>query len=260
MITANNSWVLAYDNLSNLKPWLSDVFCMLSTGGGFATRKNYTDEGEMIFDSQRPIILNGINVLAYNHDLVDRCIIINLPQIKKKDRRPEAEIMNNFKKAQPSILGGLCSAISTAIKNHPNISLTSYPRMADFAKWVTAAEPALPWGEGDFMKCYNLNRVEAIERSLETDPVAEAVIEMMKHMKKWSGTATDLRETLEGDPGKENGYVSLNVIQSKSWPKVPHVLSGRLKRASTFLFEIGIEVIFQPRESNKRGITIRKIK
>jgi hypothetical protein len=125
---------------------------------------------------------------------------------------------------------------------------------------ITAAEPALPWDKGDFMKCYNLNRVEAIERSLETDPVAEAVIEMMKHVKKWSGTATDLRESLEGDPGKENGYVSLNVIQSKIWPKVPHVLSGRLKRASTFLSEIGIEVIFQPRESNKRGITIRRIK
>ena len=255
MITANNSLVLAYDNLSNLKPWLSDAFCKLSTGGGFATRKNYTDEEEMIFDSKRPIILNGINVLAYNHDLVDRCIIINLPRIKEKDRRPEDEIMKDFEKAQPSILGGLCSAISTAIRNHPNISLTSYPRMADFAKWVTAAEPALPWGEGDFMKCYNLNRAEAIERSLETDPVAEAVIEMMKHGKSWSGTASELLKKLEN-----SGFVSLKVIQSKLWPKAPHALSGRLKRGSTFLFEIGIEVIFHPRESDKRGITIRRIK
>ena len=35
MIGANNSWCLAYDNLSHIPPWLSDALCRLSTGGGF---------------------------------------------------------------------------------------------------------------------------------------------------------------------------------------------------------------------------------
>jgi hypothetical protein len=55
MIAANNSWCLAYDNLSHVPPWLSDALCRLSTGGGFATRELYADQDEIIFDSQRHI-------------------------------------------------------------------------------------------------------------------------------------------------------------------------------------------------------------
>src|SRR5262249_52876504 len=38
MIAARNGWVLAFDNLSGLPPWLSDGLCRLATGSGFATR------------------------------------------------------------------------------------------------------------------------------------------------------------------------------------------------------------------------------
>ena len=43
MIAATNSWVVALDNLSDLRPWLSDALCRLATGGGFSTRELYTD-------------------------------------------------------------------------------------------------------------------------------------------------------------------------------------------------------------------------
>ena len=64
MIGANNSWCLAYDNLSHVPPWLSDALCRLSTGGGFATRELYTDQDEVIFDSQRPVLLTSIEEVA----------------------------------------------------------------------------------------------------------------------------------------------------------------------------------------------------
>lgn len=35
-IAATNAWVIALDNISNLKPWLSDGLCRLSTGGDLA--------------------------------------------------------------------------------------------------------------------------------------------------------------------------------------------------------------------------------
>jgi hypothetical protein len=43
MIAASSAWVVAYDNLSSLQPWLSDALCRLATGGGFATRELYSD-------------------------------------------------------------------------------------------------------------------------------------------------------------------------------------------------------------------------
>jgi hypothetical protein len=64
MIAATNGWCLSLDNLSHVPPWLSDAICRLATGGGFATRALYTDSDEVLFDAQRPVILNGIEELA----------------------------------------------------------------------------------------------------------------------------------------------------------------------------------------------------
>jgi hypothetical protein len=58
-IAANNGYVLAFDNVSGLPAWISDTLCRLATGGGFAVRQLYTDQDEILFDAQRPIILNG---------------------------------------------------------------------------------------------------------------------------------------------------------------------------------------------------------
>ena len=45
MIAATNSWVTAFDNLSYLKMDQSDALCRLATGGGFATRTLYENNG-----------------------------------------------------------------------------------------------------------------------------------------------------------------------------------------------------------------------
>ncbi len=47
MIAANNSYLLAFDNLSGLPHWLSDALCRLATGGSFAVRQLYTDDEEV---------------------------------------------------------------------------------------------------------------------------------------------------------------------------------------------------------------------
>src|SRR5262249_55588755 len=48
MIAATNGWLLAFDNLSVLRGWLSDALCRLSTEGGFSTRELYTDQDEVL--------------------------------------------------------------------------------------------------------------------------------------------------------------------------------------------------------------------
>ena len=51
--------------------------------------------------------------------------------------------------------------------------------MADFAEWIVAAEPALPWASGDFLKAYQGNQQDANDLTLEASPVAQAVREFM---------------------------------------------------------------------------------
>src|SRR5258708_23267047 len=56
MIAANHSYLLAFDNLSDLPSSLSDAFCRLASGGSFAVRQLYTDEDEVLFQAARPIL------------------------------------------------------------------------------------------------------------------------------------------------------------------------------------------------------------
>jgi len=74
VIAANNSHVLAFDNLSGLPHALSDAFCRLATGASFGLRQLYTDADEVLFQAARPILLNGIDDVIGRSDLADRAL------------------------------------------------------------------------------------------------------------------------------------------------------------------------------------------
>lgn len=247
-IAANNAHVLAFDNLSGLPNWLSDALARVATGGGFATRELYTNSDEAIFDFMRPIILNGIEDVISRQDLLDRAILFNLPPIPEDQRRPEHEFWREFEEARPRILGALLDAVAEGLRNIEAIKLERLPRMADFAKWVVACEPALPWPPGAFMEAYTGNRAEAVDLALESDLVASAIRDLLVGREAWSGTATDLLEALEEHvPERQRG--------TRAWPKTARTLAGRVRRAATFLRTVGVEVEFS-REGRSRTRTI----
>jgi hypothetical protein len=119
--------------------------------------------------------------------------------------------------------------------------------MADFALWATACEIAL-WPAGTFWSAYSGNRDQAVEGVIDADPVAAAVRAVMVTRTKWTGTASDLLGALAGEAGER-------VAKSRTWPDSPRVLSGRLRRAATFLRTIGIEISYV-REGRARTRTI----
>ncbi len=254
MISARNSWILAFDNLSGIPPWLSDAFCRLSTGGGFSTRELYTDSEEIIFDSQRPMILNGIDDICKRDDLRDRSLIFFLPRIPREKRKDEKTLLKDFEEARPKILGALLDTVCHALKEYEKVTLNSYPRMADFAKWVTAAESFLGWESGSFLKEYENNLALAIENSLETDVLAQAIIQFIVMQEKWEGSFSDLFSAL----GKQ---IDFRVSGNKQWPKSPSVLSNRVRRLAPTLLEIGIEVDFDQRKkgTGRKIVTFRKV-
>jgi hypothetical protein len=124
----------------------------------------------------------------------------------------------------------------------PQTRLERLPRMADFALWAAACETAF-WPAGTFWTAYCGNRDEAVEDVIEADPVATAVRAMMQERQAWSGTATDLLNSLAPLGGERNA--------AKKWPSNPRALSGRLRRAATFLRKVGIAITFD-REAGGR--------
>jgi hypothetical protein len=236
MIAATNSWVLSFDNLSHLSLWLSDALCRLATGGGFATRELYSDAEETIFNAQRPVILNGIEDLATCGDLLERSVLLNLPAIPERKRRPERAFWREFEAARPHILGALLTAVAGAHRELPHVRLSGLPRMADFAEWAVAAERGQGWKDGSFLAAYRANRTEANEVALESSPLVGPLREFLaRRGGQWEGSAGDLLQELTALAGD-------TIAKSKEWPHKGHVLSGQLKRLAPNLRAVGIVV------------------
>jgi hypothetical protein len=238
MIHAKNNWIIAFDNLSGLSRSMSDTLCRLSTGGGFSTRGLYSDSDEVIFDAMRPMILNGIDNIASRNDLADRALIVNLPRIPENKRKRERVLWNDFDLIKPKVLGALLDAVSHGLKYFKDVKLDKLPRMADFAQWIVAAEPKLPWEAGKFMEIYRENRDEAKLSIFESDNVAIALKAFIEGVKKWKGTATQLKRELEQYTQDDE------LVKSRYWPKAPNKLSERVRRIADSLRSIGIQTEF----------------
>jgi putative DNA primase/helicase len=237
-VSAYNSWLLVYDNLSGVPAWLSDAFCRLSTGGGFATRQLQSDRDETIFAAQRPIVLNGIGDLAERADLTDRALSITLPLIRDEHRREEREFWAAFEAARPKIVGALLHAVAAGLRHLPDTRLDRRPRMADFATWAEACASGFGWEPGEFLRDYEENRSDAVAAAAEASPLVPAIEGVLArigvHAAGFEGTATELLGRL--------GEVCSEAERRARWyPATASQVGSRLRRIAPLLRSRGIE-------------------
>jgi putative DNA primase/helicase len=237
VIAAKHNHVLAFDNLSTIKPALADAFCRIATGGGFGTRKLHTDADEMLFSATRPCLLNGIPDLANRPDLADRAIVVSLPVIAPTARAFEGEFNTALEAVMPRILTGLLEAVCAALANQGSVRLPERPRMADFAKWVCAAEPSLGWPEGAFLAAYAANRDYGDRATVEGNPVGLAILKLVQDEVRWSGTMTELKTALR------NRYPLLT-DDPYSFPRQENKLSAAIRRITAPLRRMGVAITF----------------
>jgi hypothetical protein len=235
MIAARNGHILAFDNLSFLPGWLSDGFCRIATGGVFATRILYSDFDEALFEAQRPLTMNGIAEIALNGDLLDRSLIIYLPRIPKRKRRLEEDLWAEFTPQRGRLVGALLDAVVVGLRRSERLELKEPPRMADFAHWVVACEPALGWPAQTFLAAYELNRGGVAALSLEAS-LLSTPIQLVAGI-GFEGTATELLHRVED-------YVDEETRRKKAWPKSPSALGGQLRRLAPSLRATGVIVDF----------------
>jgi hypothetical protein len=249
MIAATNSHILAFDNVSHLPDWFSDAICRLSTGGGFATRELHTDEEEILFNVQRPVLLNGIEEITTRGDLMDRAIVVQLPRIPPDKRRTEEEFWADFEGCRAALLGSLLNAVALGLKEVGQTKLSDTPRMADFAQWVVACERALGWKPGIFQQAYAGNRKESNELTLDASPIARHLMEIGS----FESTATDLLKKLES-------RATDSERRMKGWPQSPRGLSNSLRRLLPSLAEAGVLLEFSREDggNRERKISIKR--
>lgn len=251
-IKANNSWVLAFDNLSGITERMSDSLCKLSTGGGFSTRKLYSDDEEISFSAIRPIILNGIDDIVKRADLLDRSIILNLPTLQTPYRKTEAEFWGDFEKVKAQILGALLDMLSKALKNLDKVNITEKPRMIDFATLASAAWIGMEWDKkyNSLVDIYNANRNLATDQGIDSDPFATAIIKLMSNKEKWTGTVTDALKLLSNNIG-------FDVTKTQNWPSA-NKFKDRVRRIAPALRSKGIIFEELPRTNKEKKIMFQR--
>ena len=249
LIAASNGWAVCLENLTDVPGWLSDALCRLATGGGFSTRELFSDGDEIIFDAQRPAMLNGIGDFINRSDLLDRALMVTLQPIPESKRRPESEFWQDFDSIKNRVLGCLLDALSGAVRNHQTVHLNDLPRMADFAIWMNASETSLGWKPGEFNRAYKSNRQSADEQAIEGSIFGQAIRRLAED-DDFEGNASQLLNRLNErtpEPDRKIGH---------DWPKNARQLSSQLRRIAPNLRRLGVSIDF---DGPRRQLAIRKL-
>ena len=249
------NWLLNIDNVTSLKPEISDALAAAITGDSDLRRKLYTDQDLLLLDYRRPMVLNGITHPAERPDLLDRTILINSARIPDGRRMEEEELWPLFDRALPEILGGAFDVLSRALAIRPSVHLTSKPRMADAAAWGFAIAEAAGWGGLAFLAAYERNISRQAEEAVSSSVVAQVVVEFMDGRDEWQGPASSLKPELD-QVAADQGIDTKD--RKSGWPQDAPRLAKELRRLAETLTASGVEVTF-PFQGKRRSVRFRTL-
>lgn len=234
-VAAANNWLVSYENLSGLTAEQQDAFCTLATGGGFASRQLYTNGEEHVMETKRPVVLNGIAVVATRPDLIDRVIHVDMPTISSDARKDDAETQKAWERDRPLVFGALLDLFAAALRILPAVKLIHKQRMADFERLGEAVARALGFEPGEFQRQYAELVRAGIDRALESNAVAQVLDKYFEERISpwnWQGTAGQLYDLLN----------TQSIPDRSTWPRSPKGLADQLRRIAPAYRAKGIEI------------------
>jgi hypothetical protein len=232
VLIANGGWCLQLDNIAGITPWLSQELCRAVTGAGSARRRLYTDADLSVITFRRVVAMTCIHLGAVAEDLADRLLPVDLEFIDREARLSETDLLDRYEQQKPQLLGALLDEVAAVLRNLPHVHLAELPRMADFARILSALPVAPNTPPAKTPLAIYLRLIDRLHAELvEGDPVVTAVAELMKSRQEWQGTATELLAAL-----------TKAAATSRSLPKTPNAMRMSLDRLAPALKSMGIQV------------------
>lgn len=247
IVASKNSHLLVFDNISQLRWQMSDMFCRLSTGGGISKRKLYENHEEATYSLHRPCIINGISEPTTRADFLDRSISIRMEELSAGQRQPESQMTAEFDLDVPILLGGLYGLLSKCLVELETLQISDLPRLGDYFRMGLALETVLKLRPGSFRSAFESNRAEQEREAFWSDTLCVSIYELLqKNMNNGTseihGTASDILKSIQGR--SKNRELTLNSF------------TAGLKRVQPLLRNQGI-VVDRTRTAERRDITIR---
>ena len=126
--------------------------------------------------------------------------------------------------------------------------------MADFAHLGEAMHRAMGGAAGEWLAMYLGHRRDAIRRTIDSSPVAQACIELVDRGGHYAGTVKGLLELFN------TRNADHNIERGDYWPRSPKGLGDALRRAAPALRQIGIHLTVdtKPRRDGMRIASARR--
>lgn len=232
-VSAGANWLVSYENISHLSAPMQDALCVLATGGGFAKRKLYSDADESVIVVKRPVVLNGISVAVTAQDLIDRTLSVETPVILVREE--STDLWRIFNAEHGRLLGSFLDVIAMALARLPDIHLppAERPRLAEFARFGMAIAEAHGKTGADFMAQFNASRQESIARTIDSSPVAAALIDWFDSRNRLIASMPLKSLFMDIEKHRPHG--------TDTWPRSAKGFGDALRRAAPALRQMGIE-------------------
>jgi len=253
-IAAQHQWLLPFDNVSNVQPWLSDALCRLATGGSISFRKHHSNDEQVVFTAIRPMIVTSIVDVADRADLLSRSFLAELLPLPEGQRLSRDVFWKEWEDERPRFLAELLQLVCCAMGNLPKGRLCHQHRMTDFVRIGQAMGPAAGFTAEQFAAALDTLQRSGHALAREADPLVPVLEKFLEtHPNDWEGPAGKLLDELRLLASAEDQ-------KAARWPKTPRGLRAALKRLAPALLDIGIEVDPPSRASDNRRtrlVTIR---
>lgn len=246
MIQAKEYRLPSFDNASGMKAEMSDALCTLATGGGIAVRKLYSDGELHVMSYTRPFIINGISGYANRPDLMERAIPIRLTPMPQGGRRTEAELLAEFEGLLPGILGALYDSVAMALANFDTVEPPRHLRMADAAKWIKAAEPALKLDGDSLIDAIAKAQDDFVVEKINEDPLV-TILRIVCRTGPFEGYIMELFAAFRDHR---------EAVPEHALAKTPSHLSNQLKRMRPAMAKAGVHVEFLDKTNKGRKIKV----
>jgi hypothetical protein len=179
-VSASNSHLVSFENLSYLAQEYQDALCVMATGGAYASRRLYTNGEEVVMDLRKPIAINGISTIITAQDLLDRSIHFELPTVQT--RLQSKHVDEAFERGYPQFVGALLDEFVKALSRLDTVQIpdADKPRMLDFAYLGEAVYQANGLPDGSFIAGYQAMRRQGVQRTVDSSPIGLALLDFLQ--------------------------------------------------------------------------------
>lgn len=247
VLICKSQYLVCLDNLGKIKPEVSDLFCVTSTGGYYSVKLLYANRELNDVKVDTRINLTGINMPTDRPDFFDRTCTLELDELSEENRKPLEEVMENFKAELPYLLDAIFKTLSEAMKIKNQVKLKKLPRMADWSIWGYAIAEALGYGGEEFLEVYNNNRSEVETSIMGEDTFATLILHLCRDEGYiFEGSATEILQDIKSVAQRHK------IDTRYDFPRSPSVFSGRIRELKPLLQKEGI-IYIKLRSNGKRN-------